>query len=309
MLDTALQGDIVLNNNSCGALHCAKWLPMEAGIIITGDSTAVRVTSRQIWDANEGKVAGDFRLPEVNSLAAYQGSIAAVSTNRIAVIDVRQWKETATLQTSAQALVWNPRKEHCLVSAGRDRHVHEWDLRKSRGPMRTFLQRKVTVQLPALDLCRKRPKTTPLPDLFLREIAKASASLKPRTGFQGVLPTCASAPLKLAYSSSASRLFVRSFRSLMSINTTEGLEEPISWPQVSESVDCAASAQLVVSEDEELVYSSSGATVLVYASHGQLLHKATSLFGDVTSLCYSPSYEGVYVGEAEGFVSRWELRL
>lgn len=254
-------------------------------------------------------MAGDFLLPNINSLAAYEGSIAAANTHQIAVIDVRQWKETATLHTSAQTLVWNPWKEHYLVSAGKDRNVYEWDLRKSRGPIRTFLQRKATEQPPASDICRKRPKIPPLPDLFLHEIAKATASLKPRTGFQGVLPTCASVPLKLAYSASATRLYVRSFRSVMSINTTEGLEEPISWPQVSESVDCAASAQLVVSEDEELVYSSSGSTVLLYTNQGQLLHKSTSLFGEVTSLCYSSSYESVYVGEAEGFVSRWELCL
>lgn len=46
VLDTALQGEIVLNNTSCGGLNCAKWLPMEAGIIVTGDSLALRVTSR-----------------------------------------------------------------------------------------------------------------------------------------------------------------------------------------------------------------------------------------------------------------------
>lgn len=309
VLDTAEQGEIVLNNAASGHLNCAKWLPMDAGVIITGDSLAIRVISIQIWDANEGKVAGDFCLPAVKRLVAYQASVAAANAEKIAVIDVRQWREIATLRTSAQDLVWNPRKEHYLASVGEDRNVYEWDLRKSRGPVRTFMHRKADVQVPYTDICRKRQKTAQLPDIFLQEMAKAAASLKPVAGYHGALPTCASAPIKLAYSSTAHRLFVRTFRGIMSISTIDGIEEPIVWPAIKESVNFTSSAQLLVSEDEELVYSSSESTVLLYGSNGKLLHTADSLFGEVVGLAYSPSYESVYVGEAEGFISRWELRL
>lgn len=43
ILDTAEQGEMVLNNSVSGHLNCAKWLPIDAGVIITGDSLAIRV--------------------------------------------------------------------------------------------------------------------------------------------------------------------------------------------------------------------------------------------------------------------------
>lgn len=205
--------------------------------------------------------------------------------------------------------MWNPRKEHYLASIGEDRNVYEWDLRKYRGPVRTFLQRKADVQVPCSDTCTKRRKTAQFPDIFLQEMAKAAASLKPTVGFHGVLPTCANSPIKLAYSPTAQRLYVRTFRGIMSICTIDGIEEAIVWPGIKESVHFAHSAQLLVSEDEELVYSTSESTILLYGNNGKLLHTADSLFGEVVGLAYSPSYESVYVGEREGFVSRWELRL
>lgn len=169
--------------------------------------------------------------------------------------------------------------------------------------------RKAEIQIPTNDVCRKKRKTAHLPEIFREEMMKSVNRLKPTVGYRGELPTCESVPVKVAYSASGAVLFVRYFRGMMAICMADGLEMPIVWPGISESLESQTHAQLVASADDELVYSSSLSTVLLYTDTGKFLQQTSSLFGEVTALSHSASLDSVYVGEAEGFVSRWELRL
>lgn len=47
MTDTVGEEGVVVNNLSCGRVNCGKWMQMDSGVIVTGDSVAVRVTSIQ----------------------------------------------------------------------------------------------------------------------------------------------------------------------------------------------------------------------------------------------------------------------
>ena len=68
---------MVLDNTHCGKITTAKWLPSDAGVIVTGDSVAVRV-----WDANEGKVAGDVVLKDVRRVAIRNDRVAVGNADR-----------------------------------------------------------------------------------------------------------------------------------------------------------------------------------------------------------------------------------
>ena len=220
------------------------------------------------------------------------------------MVDLRTWSECGGIRLQTNDVQWHPTNEFVLSTAGVDANVCEWDLRKLRCPTRTFMQRVTEVHFPDFDKVQKKRKIEKLPEIFRLEIAK----MRPTgtTTYRGALPTCEHLPVKLAYTPSGARLLIRTFRHIVPIDTRLGMEEPHSWSEISESYEVSHSAQLLISHDEESVFTSTGDRLEVHSSEGKVRQKVQALVGDVRGMCYSQSYESLYVGEADGLVSRWE---
>jgi len=118
------------------SIETASWYPFDTGLCFTSGGDKLL----KIWDVNTMTPVDEFAFSagvndhDVSSIASAKCLIAvATASSRIKLVDLKSGVSTHVLRghdNSVLSLEWSPKEEFKLASAGRDRRVLLWDIRR-----------------------------------------------------------------------------------------------------------------------------------------------------------------------------------
>ena len=137
--------DRATENGHRAGVSSAQWFPHDTGLFVSGSFDS----HVKLWDTNTLSVACDFTMPgRVHCVAMSPVSVAHTlvaacgeGSSLVTLCDPLTGNAAHTLSGHRGSLwtaCWSPRHEHQLVSAGTDKSVRVWDVRRSGSCLRAL---------------------------------------------------------------------------------------------------------------------------------------------------------------------------